>query len=58
MATVRPPMSGAEVSFADDMRSLMSHGSEVDTEKSLAVGIQVVVGIKYSACCCREFNKV
>lgn len=51
-------MSGAEVSFAGDMRSLMSHGSEVDTEKSLAVGIQVVVGIKYSACCCREFSKV
>lgn len=51
-------MSGAEVSFAGDTGSLMSHGSEVDTEKSLAVGIQVVVGIKYSACCCREFNKV
>lgn len=27
----------------------MSHGSEADTENSLAVGIQVVTGIKYSA---------
>lgn len=43
--------------YENCVRLLMSHGSEVDTEKYLAVGIQVVTGTRYSACHCRELKK-